>query len=268
VFPARGRGDDRFEQTIATWRMWSGARADDGPWQQIVARSLALNLLMHAQSGAVAAAATTSLPEEVGGQRNWDYRFCWIRNAACTLDALLRLGCAPEARAYYWWLLHASQLTRPRLQPLYQLGDAPAAERPMPLSGYRLSQQSGHVSTQEDLTKVAERARRDPGYARSCCCGWASPCGRSCSGWTSSLTASGSGSLPGGADRRDCAHHRASNPADRRRDRDHRRRARRPQAPIRSLLSRPCCGGIVIDLFSIRASSASPCATSALSRPR
>lgn len=125
MLPVRGQWDDRFEQTIATWRMWSGARAYDGPWQQMVARSLALNLLVHAPSGAVAAAATTSLPEEVTGQRNWDYRFCWIRDAACTLDALLRLGCAPEARADFWWLLHASQLTRSRLQPPYQ---SPAPE--------------------------------------------------------------------------------------------------------------------------------------------
>ncbi|MGH7734122.1 MAG: glycoside hydrolase family 15 protein, partial [Gemmatimonadales bacterium] len=122
VFPTRSECDERFEQTLATWQTWAGARGYDGPWKHMVARSaLALKLLVHAPSGAVAAAATTSLPEEVGGERNWDYRFCWVRDAAFTLSALLRLGCAPEAQAYFWWLLHASQLTHPRLQPLYRL---------------------------------------------------------------------------------------------------------------------------------------------------
>ncbi|HEU5387654.1 MAG TPA: glycoside hydrolase family 15 protein [Streptosporangiaceae bacterium] len=139
VFPARGECDERFEQTVATWRAWAGGRAYDGPWQQMVARSaLALKLLVHAPSGAVAAAATTSLPEEVRGQRNWDYRFCWVRDAAFILNALLRLGCAPEARSYFWWLMQASQLTHPRLQPLYRLDGGPrAAERILPLDGYR-----------------------------------------------------------------------------------------------------------------------------------
>jgi len=109
----------------------AGGRAYDGPWQQMVARSeLALKLLVHAPSGAVAAAATTSPPEEVGGQRNWDYRFCWVRDRAFILNALLRLGYTPEARAYFWWLVQASQLTHPRLQPLYRLDGGPrAAER-------------------------------------------------------------------------------------------------------------------------------------------
>ena len=142
VFPTRRECDDRFEQTVATWRTWAGASTYDGPWREAVTRSaLALKLLVHAPSGAVAAAATTSLPEEVGGERNWDYRFCWVRDAAFTLGALLRLGCAPEARAYFWWLVHASQLTRPRLQPMYRLDGGPRAlERTLPLDGYRGSQ--------------------------------------------------------------------------------------------------------------------------------
>jgi GH15 family glucan-1,4-alpha-glucosidase len=142
VFPTRGQCDDRFERTVTTWQTWAGASAYDGPWRDAVTRSaLALKLLVHAPSGAVAAAATTSLPEEVGGQRNWDYRFCWVRDAAFTLGALLRLGCAPEARAYFWWLVHASQLTHPRLQPMYRLDGGPRAlERILPLDGYRGSQ--------------------------------------------------------------------------------------------------------------------------------
>lgn len=139
VLPARQELDDRFATTVATWRSWVTDRHTGGPWQTAVERSaLALRLLMYAPSGAVAAAATTSLPEEVGGQRNWDYRYCWVRDAAFTLDALLRLGCAPEARAYFWWLLHATALTHPRLHPLYRLdGGTPARERVLPLAGYR-----------------------------------------------------------------------------------------------------------------------------------
>jgi GH15 family glucan-1,4-alpha-glucosidase len=93
-----------------------------------------------APSGAIAAAATTSLPEELGGGRNWDYRFSWPRDAAFTLQALLSLGCGREARAFFSWLLHASQLTHPRLQVLYRLnGRAEADERELPLLGYRRS---------------------------------------------------------------------------------------------------------------------------------
>ena len=177
VFPARAECDERFEQTVATWRAWAGRRAYDGPWQQMVARSaLALKLLVYAPSGAVAAAATTSLPEEVGGQRNWDYRFCWVRDAAFTLNALLRLGCAPEARAYFWWLVQASQLTHPRLQPLYRLDGGPrAAERVLPLDGYRGSRPvragnaagrpaaAGHLRGAAADGVAVRRGRRAPG---------------------------------------------------------------------------------------------------------
>jgi GH15 family glucan-1,4-alpha-glucosidase len=89
-------------------------------------------------SGAIAAAATTSLPEEIGADRNWDYRYSWPRDSAFTLEALLALGCAPEARAFFYWLLHASQLTNPRLKVLYRLdGRAEAEEKTLPLAGYR-----------------------------------------------------------------------------------------------------------------------------------
>jgi GH15 family glucan-1,4-alpha-glucosidase len=139
VLPTRAELAERFALTRATWRAWTDARTDDGPWQGAVTRSaLVLKLLVQSSSGALAAAATTSLPEEVGGVRNWDYRFCWVRDAAFTLDALQLLGCTPEAQAYFWWLMHASQLTHPRLQPLYRLdGRASARELTLPLHGYR-----------------------------------------------------------------------------------------------------------------------------------
>jgi GH15 family glucan-1,4-alpha-glucosidase len=139
VFPSREDVEGRLEATTAYWRSWATDRAYDGPWRDAVIRSaLALKLLFHAPSGAIAAAATTSLPEEIGGERNWDYRFCWVRDSAFTLEALLRLGCPAEADAFFWWLLHASQLTHPRLQVLYRLdGGERTPERTLELHGYR-----------------------------------------------------------------------------------------------------------------------------------
>jgi GH15 family glucan-1,4-alpha-glucosidase len=139
VFPTREHVEARLHATTAYWRSWSGQRTYEGAWRDAVIRSaLALKLLFYAPSGAIAAAASASLPEEIGGERNWDYRFCWVRDSAFTLDALLRLGCPAEAEAFFWWLLHASQLTHPRLQVLYRLdGGERAPERTLELDGYR-----------------------------------------------------------------------------------------------------------------------------------
>ena len=139
VFPTRRDVETRLEATTAYWRRWAAHRRYDGPWRDAVIRSaLALKLLFHAPSGAIAAAATASLPEQIGGERNWDYRFCWVRDSAFTLDALLQLGCPREGEAFFWWLLHASQLSHPRLQVLYRLdGGERAPERTLELDGYR-----------------------------------------------------------------------------------------------------------------------------------
>lgn len=139
VLPARDEVTARLDATVRSWRDWSKARRYEGPWREAVMRSaLALKLLVYAPSGAIAAAPTTSLPEEIGADRNWDYRFAWPRDSAFTLEALLALGCAAESKAFFSWLLHASQLTHPRFEVLYRLdGRTEAREESLPLAGYR-----------------------------------------------------------------------------------------------------------------------------------
>ena len=141
VLPPRDAVLERLQATTRAWRDWSEERNYDGRWRDAVVRSaLALKLLVYAPSGAIAAAATTSLPEEIGADRNWDYRYSWPRDSAFTLDALLTLGCGGEAHAFFSWLLHASQLTHPRFRVLYRLdGRTDAEERSLPLAGYRAS---------------------------------------------------------------------------------------------------------------------------------
>jgi GH15 family glucan-1,4-alpha-glucosidase len=139
VFPARDEVETRLRGTARWWRDWSGGREYDGLWRDAVLRSaLALKLLVFAPSGAIAASPTTSLPETVGGERNWDYRFSWPRDSAFALRALLELGCSNESDAFFSWLLHASQLTKPEVHVLYGLhGRVEADERRLPLDGYR-----------------------------------------------------------------------------------------------------------------------------------
>jgi GH15 family glucan-1,4-alpha-glucosidase len=142
VLPGRAAVERRVERTIQFWRAWTADRekAYQGPWRDAVVRgALALKLLIFAPSGATAAAATTSLPETIGGVRNWDYRFCWIRDSNFLIATLLRLGCRGEAQSLFWWFMQATALTEPSLQVLYRLdGGADAPERELTtLSGYR-----------------------------------------------------------------------------------------------------------------------------------
>src|SRR5690606_28855307 len=103
--PRPVRPQAALEHTQAFWRRWTSRCAVQGRWAEAIRRSLiTLKALTYAPSGGVVAAATTSLPEAVGGVRNWDYRFCWIRDATLTLLALMTAGYHDEARAWRDWL--------------------------------------------------------------------------------------------------------------------------------------------------------------------
>jgi GH15 family glucan-1,4-alpha-glucosidase len=131
VLPPLASAREALRRTARAWRSFSSRLSYRGPWRAQVERSaLVLKLLSFAPSGAIVAAPTTSLPERCGGALNWDYRFCWLRDAALTVRALQGLGCGGEADAFAGWLLHATRLTRPELRVLYDVfGRPPPRER-------------------------------------------------------------------------------------------------------------------------------------------
>ena len=109
--------------TAQYWRDWSSRCTYDGAWRDAVVRSLiTLKALTYAPTGGIVAAATTSLPETLGGGRNWDYRYCWLRDATLTLESLMRGGYDEEALAWRDWLLRAVAGDVTRLQIMYGPG--------------------------------------------------------------------------------------------------------------------------------------------------
>ncbi len=120
--------DGRFiiEDTDRWWRQWSDQSTYQGDWGEAVLRSLiTLKALTYQPTGGIVAAVTTSLPEALGGVRNWDYRYCWLRDATLTLNALMVAGYAAEAAAWRDWLLRAVAGDPSQLQIMY----GPAGER-------------------------------------------------------------------------------------------------------------------------------------------
>ncbi|MGE0056686.1 MAG: glycoside hydrolase family 15 protein [Dehalococcoidia bacterium] len=130
------------DYTAAWWTRWSSRILCQGPYRDHIVRSvITLKALTHQPSGGIVAAATTSLPEEIGGERNWDYRFCWLRDATFTLYALLSSGLTDEALHWRDWLVRVAAGKPDQLQSLY----GPTGERLLPefniewLAGYEAS---------------------------------------------------------------------------------------------------------------------------------
>ncbi|MCU1423950.1 MAG: putative glycosyl hydrolase, partial [Microbacteriaceae bacterium] len=131
--------DKSIARTIDNWHAWSREFGYEGPWADQVQRSaMALKLLIYSPTGAIAAAATTSLPESLDGNKNWDYRFAWVRDLAYTVSALIRFGLREETQASVGWLLRTIRQHGPGLHVFYSLdGDVPSGVHEYDVPGWR-----------------------------------------------------------------------------------------------------------------------------------
>ncbi|MBV9294800.1 MAG: glycoside hydrolase family 15 protein, partial [Acidobacteriaceae bacterium] len=118
--PSPIRAETVIENVTRAWEKWSNKHTPKGPYCEAVLRSIiTLKALTHHRTGGIVAAATTSLPEMIGGVRNWDYRFCWLRDSTFTLYALMESGFTEEAKAWRDWLLTAVAGSPSQMQIMY-----------------------------------------------------------------------------------------------------------------------------------------------------
>ncbi len=134
VVPSLDEVDQRIDRSDQAWREWAQGFAYRGEFLSEVKRSaLALKLLLYSPTGAIVAAATTSLPERIGGDKNYEYRYAWVRDAVFTIKAFLRLGALGEAQAALAWIQNVIRRHGNRLHTCFTLqGELAPAERTIP----------------------------------------------------------------------------------------------------------------------------------------
>ena len=159
MYPLLSEAAEAIADTKTYWTGWTASCRYHGPLRdQAIRSAITLKLLNYSPSGAIVAAPTTSLPERFGGDLNWDYRYCWLRDASFTAHTFFRLGFDAEALAFTEWMTHATTLTYPELQVMYTVhGESSIPERTWPLfEGYRRSQpvRFGNAASQQQQLDV------------------------------------------------------------------------------------------------------------------
>ena len=167
--PEAFAADAALQDTETFWNEWSRKGRSEGPWADAICRSLiTLKALTYAPTGGMVAAPTTSLPEHIGGNRNWDYRFCWVRDATLTLLALMNAGYFEEAQAWRDWLTRAVAGRPEQMEVMYGVaGERRLTEWEVPwLPGLRELGPGAHRQCGAQPV-AARRVRRGDGHAAS-----------------------------------------------------------------------------------------------------